>query len=295
MQNIKSAAVAMTYVTQLYYEEFIAYTNQWYYQYQQYLALNPSSPQSTGQDPITTAWLAVATAPAQQTVYAVDVFIKQLRNDGNLLLDYFYLFAQDQQVNATINIVNPFFYQATEQGTPTWSANLGYTGNGSSMFLQTNFIDSTNGVYATLNSESMGVYTRQTVTAATKYVMGAYDGTHYDLFGINEGSNGLYLILSSNGGITDANSNTKGCFSAVRTSSTATAIWMNGVSATSGSAIATALCSKQDYIMAYNNNGAAAGYDTNQYTCAWKGSGAINQVLFNSAVNTLMTNIGAHY
>ena len=114
IQTIITQAQTGGYVAQLYYSEFIAYTNQWYAQYLQYNNQEPAIIPTT-YDPLTTAWLAaLGTAPAQQTIYSVDAFFRQLRADGNLLLDYFFLFAQDNQANARIDLINPTLYAVTE-------------------------------------------------------------------------------------------------------------------------------------------------------------------------------------
>ena len=295
IQTVQTAGNTGGYVTQLYYEEFVAYTSQWYLQYQQYVSLQPSNPISSSQDALTTAWLAVASSPAQQTIYSVDVFFKQLRNDGNLLLDYFYLFAQDQQVNAKINLINPSLYNITEVGTPTWTANAGYTGNGSTMYLQTNFIESANAVQATATSETIGTYMRQTVTAGSHYNIGAADSSNQTWLATAYGSGYMEGVLAHASGIVSSNLNTKGCFCLTKPSALVIQNWINGAMLGTTACTTGALVTKQDYVMAWNNNGAAQLFDTNQYAAAWKGSGAINQVLFNSAVNTLMTNLGAHY
>ena len=295
VQNVQTAANTNGYVTQLYFEEFVQYTNRFYEQWLQYLNGQPSSPVSASQDALTTAWLAVVSSPAQQTIYAVDVFFKQLRNDGNLGLDYFYLFAQDKQANAVYNLMNPTLYTITEAGTPTWTANQGYTGNGTSMYLKTNYIESVNGVNVTSTSECLGVYTRQTVATAGKYVLGAGDSSNQSWLAINYSGGNMEGVLAHSSGIVNANTNTKGCFCITKPSALVIQNWINGAQLGTQVVTTGASVTKMDFIMCYNNNGTPLLYDTNQYAAAWKGSGAINQVLLNSAINTLMTNLGAHY
>ena len=80
-----------------------------------------------------------------------------------------------------------------------------------------------------------------------------------------------------------------------RTASNVTAIYQNGININNGTSASTVLSTNNDYILAYNNAGTPTGYAINQIACAYKGSGNINPVTFNSAVNLLMTNLGAHY
>jgi len=295
IQTIITQAQTGGYVAQLYYSEFIAYTNQWYAQYLQYNNQEPAIIPTT-YDPLTTAWLAaLGTAPAQQTIYSVDAFFRQLRADGNLLLDYFFLFAQDNQANAWIDLINPTLYAVTEHNTPTWNANQGYTGNGTNMYLSVNYIDSTSGTNYTLNNAMFGAYTRSTLAAASKSLMGSDDGTNYNYIYQRYTGNLMINIINGYASYNPANTLTQGNFLLQRTANNAINIYREGVSLGTNNAASTGLSSKQDYIMAVNNNGTPIDYNNNQYTCAYKGSGAINPVTFNSAVNLLMTNLGAHY
>ena len=295
IQTIITQAQTGGYVAQLYYSEFIAYTNQWYNQYLQYNAQQPAAPAPITYDALTTAWIAIVSSPSQQTIYSVDAFFKQLRADGNLLLDYFFLFAQDNQANARIDLMNPTLYAATEHNAPTWTANEGYTGNGSNMYLSINYTDSINGSNVTLNSETIGYYTRKIIASSTAQDNGAGTTTIFTqiLSNYTGGLSEWYLSSGSGGSVT--NNITQGTIAAQRTASNATAMYKNGVQIGTSTAGSRALVNKNDYCMADNNNGTPAYYGTNQYAAYFKGSGAINMVTFNSAVNLLMTNLGAHY
>ena len=249
----------------------------------------------TAYDAATTAWLANVSSPAQETIYAVDAFFKQLRADGNLLLDYFFLFAQDQQANARISLVNSGSFVVTEHNSPVWTTNLGYTGNGTNIYLSTNYTDSSSSVNYTLNSGMYGCYLRNVVGAGAKVNMGAYNGTTGTLLATNLTGGVIEGLINNNSSFSAGAVGTQGLFSVVRTGSTTTNIYKNGTSVATNAGAATALVNYADYIMCFSSSGGATDYDTNQYTCAFKGSGAINMVTFNSAVNLLMTNLGAHY
>jgi hypothetical protein len=295
IQTVQTAANTGGYVTQLYYEEFIAYTSQWYLQFQQYYAQQPI-PIPTSLDTLTTAWLAaLGTVPTQQTIYSVDAFFKQLRADGNLAIDILYLMCQDNQANGRVSLFNPTLYTLTEIGTPTWTANQGYTGNGSSMYLKTNFIDSTNGVNVTQNSNFIGVYTRLAVGASGAIDAGASNGTNLNSIGSHYTSIGTIAYKENATPCEASSNNTQRLFIAQRTTSTNVTIWENGASLGNFASTAAALVTVQGYIMAENANGTTADYSTNQYALYIKGSGALNMITLNSAVNLLMTNLGAHY
>jgi len=295
IQTIQTAANTGGYVTQLYYEEFIAYTSQWYLQYQQYIAQQPQ-PVPNSLDALTTAWLgALSTTPAQQTLYSVDAFFKQLRADGNLAIDCCYVFAQDNQANANISIINTTTFTAVPTGSPVWTANNGYTTNGSSNYIKTGFTPSTSGTNFTLNSATVAYYTRTNIGYQAGVDFGAYDGSNFlESYSAYTGV-GMGSYINGLAGLVTANSGTQGLFSHVRTNSTTVQQWINGTQLATGTKSSGALTTLQTYLGCRNDMGTPDTYATNQYSLLLIGSGSLNMVTLNSAVNLLMTNLGAHY
>jgi hypothetical protein len=295
VQNVQSAANTGGYVTQLYFEEFVQYTNRFYQEWQQYINGQPITPMPSGYDALTTAWLTHVTSPAQQTIYAVDAFFKQLRADGNLAIDVLYLFAQDNQTNSNVSLFNPATYTALPVGTPTWNANLGYTTNGISSYINTEFNLATNGVNYTQNNAMITHYARNAVAGTTGVDWGSYDGTNiaegfsnYTGYGVGGYLNSLTVFNA-----TDAN--TQGCFSYNRPSSSTVNVTVNGTQILSASDTATGLANDKCYIGCRNASGTAALFKAQQYTLWMAAAGSLNMVTLNSAINLLMTNIGAHY
>ena len=75
-------------------------------------------------------------------------------------LDVFYVFAQDGgSAFATLNWKNPNANQSTLVSSPTFVSNGGFTGNGASSYIDTNFNPSTQGVNYTLNNASRYFFT----------------------------------------------------------------------------------------------------------------------------------------
>lgn len=75
-------------------------------------------------------------------------------------LDVFYVFAQDGgSAFATLNWKNPNANQSTLVSSPTFVSNGGFTGNGTSSYIDTNFNPSTQGVNYTLNNASRYFFT----------------------------------------------------------------------------------------------------------------------------------------
>jgi hypothetical protein len=82
------------------------------------------------------------------------------------LLDVFYVFATDGDSDfATLNWKAPSANQATKVNTPTFTSNQGFTGNGTSSYLNTNFTPSTQGVNYTTNAASFFLHENTNVAS----------------------------------------------------------------------------------------------------------------------------------
>lgn len=127
----------------------------------------------------------------QQTLQ--DAFVSQLIADGIWAkLDILYVFATDGDGNfALINWITPASFQCSLVNAPTFTANAGYTGNGTTSYLDTNWIPSTNGVNYTLNSASFGGKINSGSASTTTVEFGASTASNVSgayLFGRLSGS-----------------------------------------------------------------------------------------------------------
>jgi hypothetical protein len=177
-------------------------------------------------------------------------------------LDVFYVFAQDGGSSfATLNWKNPAANQAGIASSPTFTSNQGFTGNGTSSFIDTNFNPATQGVQYTQNNASRYFFTHAIGT-------GRFDGNTSGINSITLGVIGSQRINSgANNAVPsiDINStaNTK---SIHRTSSTAITAYN---STTSQIAVQTSasVASANQWILRSSGN-----YGT--HTCAAYGMGA---------------------
>jgi hypothetical protein len=81
--------------------------------------------------------------------------------------DVFYMFANDGSKEfATLNWINPSAHQCTLINSPTFTSNDGFTGNGTSSFINTNFNPASSGVNYTLNDASIFTYNKTYVLNA---------------------------------------------------------------------------------------------------------------------------------
>lgn len=80
-------------------------------------------------------------------------------------LDVFYVFATDGDSDfATLNWKAPSSHQVTKINSPTFTANSGFAGDGSSSYLDTNYNPATSGTNYTLNDASISVWSNDFVS-----------------------------------------------------------------------------------------------------------------------------------
>jgi len=138
-------------------------------------------------------------------------------------LDVFYVFATDGDKNfACLNWKNPAANQCALTVEPTFTANEGFTGNGSDQYITTNFNPATHGSKYTLDDASRYGYIR---TDGSGYIDGVTGGDNrFGVYGensinrINQGGNNLNAAVDYAG---------TGMMSIHRTSSTAVACIIN--------------------------------------------------------------------
>lgn len=157
------------------------------------------------------------TAPsgAQQTLQ--NTLVEDLKTAGVWdKLDVFYCFATDGDSDfATLNWKAPSSHQVTKVSSPTFTADEGFAGNGTSSYIDTNF-DISDASQFTQNNAMFGMYVHTINTSSSGYSMGLDSGltNRYRILG-----NSLQRINTS-GSITRPFNATTGLQAIQRTSST---------------------------------------------------------------------------
>jgi hypothetical protein len=133
-----------------------------------------------GFDSATNAWAAAVAATGSAVSYPrkllVDTLIKGLKTDGIWAkLDRLWIFAVENQKSALIDLVANT--TATPVNSPTFTADRGYAGDGSSSYLNSNFNASTSGVQWTLNSAHIAAWDNTSRANSPIVISGAYDGS----------------------------------------------------------------------------------------------------------------------
>lgn len=253
--------------------------------------------QSSDYDSNAQSWFERLTVqPSLAWKTAFNTMIVGMKADGNFsLLDRFWIFATEQQQHARVSVANPGSTNITEANAPTWTANQGYTGNGTTSYLDLNYTPSSQGVNYLLSNSAVMCYSRTSVAAGTVIETGGRDaadglllGTYFTGGFIRYRGNALAGVSSS---ATVADST--GMDAGYRTDATNVNFFRNG--AVVGVPVANASTNRPPvsmYALGFNAAGTAANFSTKQLSCVAYGSGSINQATFYTRFQTFATTIG---
>ncbi len=241
----------------------------------------------------TTAFLARTSGLSGAEIAAYKNLINGLVSDGVFsLLDALYIFATNTTTTANLNLISTSF-GLTGATPPTFIADQGYTGNGTTQFLDTGFIPSSSGVAYTLNNASVGVYDLTNVAGGTSHnTIGANDGNQVFIANNQNASQTFFGVNDSFPSVTGPNT-TQGFWVATRTSSSVQAVYRNGNTTALGTdaTASSALPTVSIYIMAKNQSGSGTAFSNNQLSAAFIGGGlsAAQQQLISNRINAYMT------
>lgn len=225
---------------------------------------------------------------------AYQIMICGMVADGTFgLLDALYIFATNTTTTANLNLVSTSFGITNVGGTPTFTADVGYT-TSATVALNTNFLT---GTQFTLNSASMGVAIQTNDTSSSVvFDMGATDGTHLAEMSANLSLQQV-IELNDAGFSTGVATTSKGLWGGSRTGAGAVAFYGNGSSTptfTSTLASTALLTTGTMFIGARNNSvGGIANPASRQYSAAWIGAGLTGAQFasISSRINTYLASM----
>lgn len=209
-------------------------------------------------------------------------------------LDVFYVFAIDGDSDAaTVNWKSPSNFQCSKVSAPTFTSNQGYSGNGTSSYLNTGFAPSA-GTELTQNDCSFGGYINTTSASNTAIEFGSYHTANVQSFytqTMTLSGNASYRInQSSTTSLT--NSGSLGFFHYKRTASNTTALYKDGSSLGTGAVASAARNAFSIYIGAVNAAGTAANFSNRQVGCYFAGASLTGlESSFYTAWNTYFTSL----
>jgi len=217
----------------------------------------------------------------------INTFIGALGTDFSEF-DRLWIHGLSNSVAARTSLANPTSTMITAVNSPTFTTSVGYTGNGTTSYLNTNYNFSTGTKY-TLNSGSYGVYSN-TAGADMTCVMGVIDSPRVSRIYPKFSGSAFFSINQAGDGSGVFTAATK-TLSAVRTLSNAISYHVNGVQTLTASTASTSIPSLNVFVLGCNANGSLSG-STYRVSSSFIGSGAINQLNFSNALQALGTSIG---
>lgn len=201
-------------------------------------------------DAATVAWIAAvvtnggSVSSSRQSL--VNTLIVGLKNDGLFSkLDRLWLFAGENTASALTDIIADQL--ATAVNSPSFVADDGYTGNGSTSYVDSNFSPSTAGGNFAQNSGCLFGWSNTSGTTTQPFIGGSggfSDGLSRIYTRFSDGF-ARYAVnsISSSGGVSNATDGATGLYVSNRTGATAQEMFKNGSSIGSDSTSSAAILS----------------------------------------------------
>lgn len=247
------------------------------------------------------AIVAAMTAPPNNArKLSIDTLVGALKAGGVWAeYDTLHVFAAHDAQAALLNWKNPgVTFTAMVTNAPTFTADRGYTGNGTTSFVSTTFVPATHGVNYILNDASAGLWCRTDGAANGPNVLGARLASANDALLLNprNASNlAVYTLNADASGATAACTDARGLFGIRRTASNAIAVFRNGASIGTATTVSTTLPPVAVYACGMNTNGTFENGSTKEIAMIWLG-GALDDAKMlaaYNAFNTYMVSVGA--
>jgi hypothetical protein len=287
VNTVYSAALAQTTVTDQQWKDFTmisAWRSKYYESWGKYASYYNANCQS---------WLNnLPSAPPAWYTAIINQFFQDLADAGiDSALDRLFIFAGPSEGISLVSLINPSATPASNPTATTFTPYNGYTGNGSSMYIDCSFNMSTNGVNYTLNDASLGVYLRKNASSASSAcVIAGQSGGNYAFIQPRYTGNVCRATINSGAFPTmPANTTTQGLFAVSRSSSTTHTIWKNGSALTSVASASGALPNSATTVLSR----VGSDFSDNQVSMAFMGAGSMNQANLYSAFQALMTRLGS--
>lgn len=182
---------------------------------------------------------AFTTQPTAPRKAVINSLISSLKNAGLWsILDVLYIHAAADSQAALINWKRPGTFTAALVNAPSFTADRGFTGNGSNAYIETGFNISTNGVNFTQNSACLIGWSRSGVGTSGAVVGSSSGKFNLDL---NHWTNDATTSFLNTASGSDDAGLVPGLAVVSRTSSTAIALYKDGSSVASYSATSAAV------------------------------------------------------
>lgn len=235
-------------------------------------------------------------APSSSWVGTIDAMIKGMRSDGDWAnIDAMGWFAVENQANAPIYLKSNTTTKHTEIGSPTFTTNRGYTGNGTNSYEKTGFIPSSSKINATQNSWTIGVYCATNLTSANVIDLGAGDVSKAIASYTKWGDGKTYSNMNDFSAASVTTATDAGALTMIqRTASNNINFYRRGVLLGNTTTVSVGIPTVEFYVGANNNNGTAANFSNRLISLWFTGTGTINAANIYSRIQTALTALGAN-
>lgn len=233
---------------------------------------------------------AMSTPPSAARAGAITTLVNSLQASGVWdLLDVLYVLAAADSQAALLNWKAPASFTASAVNSPTFTADRGFTGNGTTSRVNTGWVPSTNGVKYTQNSASAWLWSNTEGSVTNGDLGGKADATKQCLMRLRSVNSFLGRVNDADS-TQAANGGAIGFFGMQRISSTTKNYWKNGAQlGTNIAANSVGVNADAQWICGCN----ATGFPTNQQAlAAWGASLAGKEAAFYNAVLTYMQAVG---
>ena len=173
---------------------------------------------------------------------------------------------------ALINWKNPGTYDATAYNAPTFTANQGFLGNGTTQYIDCNWIPSSNGVNYLQNSASQIIYMRTDIDAPG--IHGIYGSADSKNICVRQRYSDVARVMVNDGSLENgANPNGSGMYINTRTAAAVKALYKNKVAIVNGTVASTGIPTHSPYCLAYNDDDEDKGWRADQVSLYAFGAG----------------------
>lgn len=203
-----------------------------------------------------TLFAAMTTPPLAARKRQIDTLIRALKAAGVwTLLDVLYVLAAADSQAARLNWKNPGTFDAVAVSSPVFAADRGYTGDGSTARLRTQYTPSVNGVQTTQNSASLWVWSLTNAALDPQEAGNSTVGSVNTRLATLTSTNVATSRLNSSATVGVSNASSLGLIGTSLASSTVQKFWRNGVQiGTDQATTTTGLANGEQWICGSNSS-----------------------------------------
>lgn len=215
-------------------------------------------------------------------------------------IDALWIMATQDATTSLLNLVSTSF-TLSPTSAPTFTADQGYTGNGTTQTINTGFAPASSGVAFSQNSASISAYIRNNrTTSNSQNIMGTTATSGGTAFFISPLQTSQFQwTLNGTTFPNAANTTAQGFWKVSRTASNASTVYRNGVAFTTNAGASGALTNLTNAVRLLGNTNSAGvpnAFSADQIAAAHIGGALTDMDLANlsNRVNAYMTAVGAN-